>query len=83
MSEERELWIDQPYSFSGYRVRELVDGECKTLVTLPTKEAAEEFIDRTLHPEKFEEAPTEPEAAVVGDEKKKPTWTRGISPGDL
>ena len=82
MSEERELWIDQPYAVSGWRVRELVEGESKTLEEFPTKEAAEAFIDRTLHPERYEIEEAEPEPVEAAPEKKRPTWTRGISPGD-
>ena len=83
MSEERELWIDQPYSSSEWRVRELVDGEAVTLEAFPTKEAAEGWIDRTLHPEKYAEVEVEESVTEPVEEKKKPTWTRGISPGDV
>lgn len=85
MAEERDIWIDQAYSASEYRVRENVGDTAKTLGVFATRPQAEDFMDRILHPEKYadedKEEPTEEVAPKP--EKKRPTWTRGISPADL
>ena len=84
MAEERDIWIDQAYSASEYRVRERVGVESETLGVFSTRPQAEDFMDRTLHPEKYvDEGNDEPvEEPAPKPEKKKPTWTRGISPAD-
>ncbi len=82
---ERDIWIDQAYAASEYRVRELLGEDVETLGVFATRPQAEDFMDRTLYPEKYaeEEVEEEPvEEAPPAPEKKKPTWTRGISPGD-
>ena len=58
--------------------------DVETLGVFATRPQAEDFMDRTLHPEKYaDEVVEEPvEEAAPAPEKKKPTWTRGISPGD-
>ena len=53
MAEERDIWIDQAYSASEYRVRERVGVESETLGVFSTRPQAEDFMDRTLHPEKY------------------------------
>ena len=84
MAEEREMWIDQAFSGHGYRVRERTADDVEMLGAFATLEQAELFMDRLLHPEKYVDVEPEPEPveAEVETEKKRPKWTRGISPGD-
>lgn len=81
--ETRDLWIDQPYAESTWRVRELAGGEIRTLAVFPTREQAQRFIERTLDPGAEAEPDSGPldapesGAAAPGP---RPTWTRGVSP---
>ena len=85
MAEQRNIWIDQAFSASEYRVRERVGVESETLGVFATRPQAEDFMDRILNPEKYaDEGKDEPVQETAPEpKKKKPTWTRGITPADL
>ncbi|NRA96422.1 MAG: hypothetical protein HRU14_09460 [Planctomycetes bacterium] len=85
MAEQRNIWIDQAFSASEYRVRERVGVESETLGVFSTRPQAEDFMDRILNPEKYaDEGKDEPvQEATPEPQKKRPTWTRGITPADL
>lgn len=81
--ETRDLWIDQPYAESTWRVRELDGGEVRTLAVFPTREQAQLHIQHLLNPEPASQPePETPHPSGDADETPRPkaTWTRGVSP---
>jgi hypothetical protein len=78
---KRDLWIDQPYAESTWRVRELYEGTVKELGSFATREQAQIFLEETLNPPAPEPSTTAPaDAAATVQQKARPTWTRGVAP---